>query len=479
MSAVRRIAAIVFLAATLSAAAVVDGRVEREARETDAGIPMPTAASADARSSAFYCAGATATDGGAANGTLVVANGGDRPLQGSVTVVPAGGTPVERAIEVGAAARLEVVLRDLVNAPYAAALVVLEGGQAVVEVAAAGPLGSSVVPCASTASASWHFAEGVTTRDATEVLTLFNPFADAALVDLSFMTEEGQVTPESLTGLTVAGRSLTAVDLGAHVQRREQVATTVRARTGRLVVARLQSFDGSGRAKGASLALGTPSPGTRWIFPDLLVGDGVTERIQLYNPGPAEVSVELHLSLDRGQAEPILLAVPRESRLTVVANDEARIPKDTAFAVTVIETTGAGIVAERSVERVAPGTGTGTSQSPGARASGRQWMLGAGRADRDWEASVIVYNPGTQVARVDVSLLDGGTPFRVGSLQGLEVEPGERRAIALNDAVRAGAVPLLVSADQPVVVARSLRRTGGAGLTAGMAVPVRPATALR
>ena len=61
-----------------------------------------------------------------AAGTLSIANAGDRELSGTVTVVPSEGESKALPVEVGPRSRTRVALRDVVAAPYAAALVELE-----------------------------------------------------------------------------------------------------------------------------------------------------------------------------------------------------------------------------------------------------------------------------------------------------------------------------------------------------------------
>ncbi len=332
-------------------------------------VSWPVAAPASARSSAWFCAGATSAPGGAADGTVVIANAGDRALVASVTSIPLTGEGKQATVSVPASGRASQRLVDLANAPFAGAIVELDGGEAVVELVATGPLGTSVTACASSASPTWYFAEGVTTRDAAEWLTVLNPFPEDAVVDLSFTTEEGLVTPQELTGLSVRGRGMQAIDVGKYVQRREAVSTKVAARTGRLVVARLQTFDGSVGRKGMAITLGAATPGPLWYFADGLVTEGLEERFQVYNPQTVEAEVELAIDLDDGEAEPLRITVPRESRTSVVANEETRIPKGVGHAVTARSTNGVDVVVERSIEGRAPSTRLGFGAAPGARPS--------------------------------------------------------------------------------------------------------------
>ena len=468
---------LVVIAAVLVADGLVDRTVDDtpDVRTAGTDLPVPMAAPASARSSAWYCSGATANAGGVADGTLLVANAGDRALTASITVFATQGDSRTTTVAVGAAARAAVRLADVVSAPHASAVVELDGGDAVVELATTGPLGDSVAACASSASSRWLFAEGVTTRDATELLMLFNPFPEDAVVDFSFSSEEGQTTPQALTGLAVRGRSMSVVNVGDYVQRREGVAAQVSARTGRLVVHRLQTYDGSGGRTGVSVTLGAAAEGDLWYFPEGVVGEGRGERFQVFNPSAEEAEVELSLTLDAGEAEPLRITVPPESRLTVDAANEGRIPKGVGHATTVRATSGVGVVVERSIDATTPAAArAGVSHTPGARLTARQWVSAAGQADDTVEEWLVVQNPGDRPASVSVTVLADGSRLRPDGLQDVEVAAGTRRALRLGDTVPRGPTPVLVTGTQPVVVERDLYRSKGPGVAMNLAVPLRP-----
>src|SRR5690606_5377635 len=94
----------------------------------------------------------------------------------------------------------------------------------------------------------------------------------------------------------VPGRSLVAVDVCAvDVCRHDQVATSIVARAGRLVVDRIQTFDGTEGPAGLAVTLAAPSPAPLWFLPDGFKTEGLAETVTVYNPGDvrAEVDVEL------------------------------------------------------------------------------------------------------------------------------------------------------------------------------------------
>jgi len=475
MNKVRRAPALFVLVAVLVAGGFIDSRVRRSQAPDVAAIrsQVPIAAPASARSSAWYCPGAPVT-GPQGEGSVVVSNAGGRKLRGTVMVFPDKGDSRRAPIEVGPSGRAAIKLSDLASSPYASAVVELDGGDAVAEVVATGALGDTVSPCTTSASPAWYFAEGATTKDANEVLLALNPFPDDAVVDIVFSTEEGVVTPQALTGLSVRGQAMTSVKVGDFVQRRESVSVSLVARTGRLVVGRVQTFDGTGPRKGMSVSLGAASTGPAWYFPTGLVADGQAERLHIYNPSHDEAQVEVALALDAGEAEPLRLTVPRESRLTVVAADEGRIPKGVAHSVTV-RTVGGGpdVVVERAVDGSSPSARTGLALTVGSRLPALRWATAAGAADDSTDQWVVVQNPGPRSALVSVNLLADGSPVLVGNLSSVEVPAGKRTELHVNPLLKRATTPLLVTSTEPVLVERDLYRIKGLGLAMSPAIPLR------
>ena len=152
---------------------------------------MPVASRPDAVSSAFFCAGGAAKAGAAFDSTVVVANPGASAANVLVTAYPsalpsdADGTaavaqlkPIAKEVAIGPHARAEVHLADLQSSPFAAAVVETNDPDIAVErrVASADGAETSSSACASAPSDTWYFPTGTTTRDARELLAVFNPF---------------------------------------------------------------------------------------------------------------------------------------------------------------------------------------------------------------------------------------------------------------------------------------------------------------
>ena len=433
---------------------------------------MPTAGPADALSSTWYCPLATANSAGQASGTVVVSNPTRHRLGGAVTLFTVVGKPVRVPISIPALARTAVREGDHVQAPFVAAEVDLDGGLGVVEQEVTGSLGDGISACASSASTSWYFAEGNTSKDATFLLSLFNPFPSDAIVDLSFQTDQGRAVPDAFQGLVVPGRGVIVVNVGDHVRRRDEVSTTVSARSGRVIAGKVQTHNGGGH-KGIALLLGAPRLGTTWFFPDGFFSEGVTERFHVYNPGSKEAQVQLSVALEQGAAEPFDITVPPGDRFTLVASSESRIPKGDAHAVTAESTNGVPVVVERTIDSLPPAPRQGYTDILGARTAATDWLLAAGGATEGFDEWVVVQNTSRRTAHIDFTALANGQTLPIDGLQDVTIPPGQRRGYRIGDHIKRPDLPMLVVADAPVVIERGMFKVGGIGMASAIGIPQR------
>jgi hypothetical protein len=372
---------------------------------------MPASSPADARASTWYCAAGTAVaEGGMADHTVTMFNPGGEPLVASVTVFAgdmvggagvAGEQPsITREVPLPAGGEVALRLAEVVQAPLAAALVEVDGGDVAVAHRVSGPHGADVAPCSTLAAPTWHLAWGATTRDTRDVVVLFNPFPSAATIDAVFATEEGGREPVRLQGLPVPPRSVVGIDLGDDVTRSEHVSATFSARTGNIVIDHLQEYDGSLDVRGLSLTPGVSAPGETWVFAD---GEAstqapvtpppaaatdededatdedagaddeadeaapddtepaddepiATERIVVYNPADERAEVDVQVLPDASDdAEDAAVPAPQPFGLSVGPGRfevldlgaEDRVPAGVAHTTVVRSTNGVAVVAER------------------------------------------------------------------------------------------------------------------------------------
>ena len=446
---------------------------------------MPAVADADAPTSTWFCAAGTGEPEGMADHTVALFNPGDTPVDVTITVyggavAPASApapAPVTREVAVPAGDQLELRLGDVVAAPLVSAVVEADGGGMAVGHWVAGPHGRDGGPCASAASPVWHFASGATTRDARELIALFNPFPTEATVDVVFATEDGAREPVRFQGFPVPARSVVGIDVGDDVTRKEQVSMTLRVRTGRVVAERLQQFDGILGTEGLSLALGAPEAATTWAFADGVVGDGRTERIAVYNPGETRAEVDVSVLPTTGKAapapQPFHLSIKPGDFTVVDYADEDRIPRGSDHATVVHAANGVAVVAERlTTHRLGVDDGQGGDEEadddadvagdiaagPGSVVAARTWTFPAPPAATDGGARTarfVVFNPDPErTTTVTLVEADTGHDASPDDMVDVEVAPGGRVELVLERAMADAAVAVVVLADDPVVVDR-------------------------
>jgi hypothetical protein len=472
-----RVIVLVLVVAVVAALAVVDRDVEPDALDRFGAAPlapMPIADADDVLASTWYCAAGTATEDGNANLSVVIANVGEQAATGAVEWRPVDAEPVRVPIEVPASGALTLAAVESVTAPVVSAIVETTGGRIAVEHVISGPRGSSVAPCASDASATWYLANGTTERDGVQVLALFNPFPDDAIVDITFATDEGRDEPLALSGFPIPAGSTTLVNLEAHVRRRAVTATSIEARSGRLVVDRIQSFDPSvGGRRGVSLALAAPGPAETWTFPEGLWADGLAQSWHVYNPTDREAIVLLQLFPSDGEAiEPIELTVAPRTQVAVDAAGTERIPAGVAHSSVISSINGVPVVAERALSASSPAERRGWTSSLGAPLAAERWALPLGETSGNTDEWVVVHNPGSSAVEVSLAALAGGQVIDVEGLQSLALGPGGRLALRLGDHIERSPLPLLVTATGAVVVERDLYRVGATGITTVVGIPL-------
>jgi len=422
-------------------------------------------------SSAFCAAGA----GNAASSTVYLTNSGRSAVPGVMTSVGASGTggvvpTVRRSVRVPALATLAVNPADGLPAGSSATSFAFSGGGVVATQAVSGPNGWSTAPCASRVAPAWAFAGGSTTAGNSLTLSLFNPAAAETVVNVSFITEEGVITPQQYQGLVVPPGQLVEENVGDFVLNATDIATMVEAQAGGLVSTEFQQVS-SGATGGVSLRLGSPELSTTWQLAQTTVLPHSTVDLTLANPGQAPASVTIVLGLSSGSVVPQRLVVPPASVVDFSASGTPGLPQQTPYSITV--TSSAPIAVGRSVE-APPGSSPpvwGSSSSTVTVAE--DWLVpGPGIPSAPGTpgatvSSLAVANPGGSPARVVVATLEGNRPVAM-----FTVAPG---AVVVLPAKQVGGLPVLtVSSSQPVYLEEDSGPSGAPGVVSSTGFPSDP-----
>jgi Family of unknown function (DUF5719) len=364
-----------------------------------AELQAPSEAPTVALSSSWFCAGATVSNGGPAPGELVLANAGSESLTGAVKLVSHSGRreTLEVTVPAGATRTLDEQFPSVhggPGAPWVGALVTLYGGMASVSQLVRSPEGVSAQPCASAAATHWYFVDGATLRNATEEISLINPYSEVAIADLSFTTEYGQEEPVVFEGVVVPADGLTVLNLGSHLRRRTRIAVTVSVRTGQVaafetelvtppppgapLVGRNGGLNPAAPTPGATLTLGSSAPGTSWWWPEGADGAGLTENYVFYNPGGHAATLRLSLisqGAGAGLGSSTEVTVGPYATAEVTTNGQPWALPGVTYAARVVSTNGVPVVAERSLVGGPPSPERGLGVLLGQDQPGNSWLL--------------------------------------------------------------------------------------------------------
>jgi hypothetical protein len=475
---------LVLVPALLVGAAVAERQLDDDSSAVEqvggATVALPTAAPAGSLSSTWYCSGGTAvgTEEGLAEHVVHIANVSGDELTGRVTAYPSAGEPAATEVEVPAHARVAVRVSDLVTASFAAALVEVDGGDVAVEHELSGASGRSVGACASAPSDTWYFPAGTTRAGTRLILTAFNPFPADAVIDISFDTDDGTRTPQSYQALVIPGGSVLPIDVSEVVTLREEVATQVVARSGRVVVDQIQSVADEAGARGLNVTLGSPVTAETWLFPDGVGAEGYGERIVLYNPGDVPSEVDVQVVLDdpdvNGIAEPFEVSVGPASYSSIDVLVDGRVPVGVAHAVVIRVRNEQPVVAERVITGTADAVQPGLGYTMGSPSVATRWLAPVASVDGLSGSAVIVFNPSSsETVRFSVQAVGSGQISTPDGFGDLELPPGQRRILDIGiEGLGFAPLALEVTSDAPVVAETRLGFEAGDDLNYLMAVPV-------
>jgi len=463
-------------AAILSVAVVVIG-----AALIDAAFPVSSAppgpgpgdgvpvAPVDAYSSSAFCSVGTGT---AAGSTIYLTNSTPDPVTGVMTSIGPASTSgvvptVRRRVDVPPFATGAVDPSAGLPAGSNSTSFVFAGGGMAVSQVVSGPNGWSTAPCASQASPRWAFAGGSTSAGNTLALSLFNPTASEAAVNISFLTSSGLITPQAYQGLAIPAGQMVVENVGDFVQNAADIATLVTTQSGDLVSTEFQQWS-SGPTAGVSIRLGAPALSTTWRFAQTTITPGSNASFYLANPTGNPIVATIGLGLSSGSVVPRNLVIGPLSVSAFTASGSADVPQDVPFSVTV--TSSAPIVVGRSVQAATGGALPVWGSSSATATVADRWLVPApGVAGAPGTAgatidSLAVANPGPDAARVTVSLLGGRRPTAV-----VMIAPG---GLAVLGPHQVGGLSVLsVSASRPVYVEEDSGPTGAPGVVSSAGFP--------
>ena len=189
-------------------------------------------------------------------------------------------------------------------------------------------------------------------------------------------------------------------------------------------------------------------------FPEGATGQGLTDNVDLVNPGNVDAHVQVRLLTDGGWTTVTRYNLPPRSRRTV--NLQPLVGNNQSIA-TLIQG-DQPLVSGRAITR----QNASGSYSEGAADAARRWYFADGYTVGSFEEYLSFINPGTTVAHVHIHLVNdqGGAKDA-----NTTVAPSSRTTIRVADIASEQAVSVVTTSDVPVVAERTqIFATGRQGL---------------
>jgi hypothetical protein len=423
-------------------------------------------------SSAWYCAGGTGAQGGSPT-TIVMTNSTSRPVSGTLTAVtaPAAGAPSPAPwadahavhVTVPPDAEVSVGAAELqASTSLVAESVVLDGGGVAVAEAVQSTVGWSMAPCSASTAPDWYFAHGATVQGGGLILSLFNPGATDAAVNVTLVSSTaGFLAPSAYQGIDVPPGSLVTENLGDHAPDDAAFATEVSSLSGAIVAAELEAVGTPGNG-GLAVTLGSPAPAPTWVFAQNTDVAGEAVSFHVLNPTTRPAVVSVAIELPQGAAaEPLTMTVPPQSLGTLGAESETRIPTGVPYAA-VFSSTATGIVVSRQITLPAgpPAPTSEKGDVPGVPGGSTRWLVPPVVSPGTGALSFALVDLGKRPTSVRI-LTPSGKP--VPGQGARSVRPGTPLVIA-SPGAPFGSAPFEVRADQPVAIELDASAAAGPGV---------------
>lgn len=460
-----------------------DGNVQTDLTQSNllaaTGIAeMPFVSSEDAMTTNWFCPGVPANDD-TISSSLVIANSSETDFSATVTLLSKDQTPVVNAVSVPARSHITLDARGGITSPFVSAIIEIVGPEGSVEQIVRHPAGDAVVLCATQPSKDWYFADGFTGADSIEQIVMTNPYVDATVVDITFVTTDAQRSPEQLQGFVLPPNSVVALSMDEQGARNEPiVAVSIHASSGRLVAGRAQHYLGQGRL-GYSMSLGAPAMSTQWWFADGEKIAGNSENLIIYNPSSRDRSLSvvfINGSDSANSIEPLLITAPAH-RVTTI--DTGTIPSLPVGRYGIIVSTNdqdkgdsLGIVVEQVINR-RDGNTVGTSIVLGAphNSGSTVWTSPSGVSPS--EDALQIMNTTSQEATVSVYQVGPAGAVVLGGLESLVLSAGGVLSVGVPPGLPDAQI--IVQSTTAVVVQRLfLRGHDLIGRSAALALPHLP-----
>lgn len=286
---------------------------------------------------------------------------------------------------------------------------------------------------------NWYLAEGCTGPGFVTLIEIANPQAAAATVNLTFMADDSvSVVP----AFVVPAQSRATLNVAGYMDDEWGVSTRLHSDVG-VVVERSMYSDAMTWGHNS---IGVSAPQTTWYLAEGSTGPGFETWVLVQNPGAAVANVNLTYMTPSGPVTGPSAAMQPHSRQTFDVADT--LPG--AWSVSTLVSSDHPVIAERAMY----GNGRAWAhECVGLNAPGTNWFLAEGCTGPEFETWILVQNPGTEPAHVQLTYQTASGPL-VGPTATLA--PNTRQTFDVGATVHTWDVSTRIVSDRPVVAERAM-----------------------
>jgi len=306
-----------------------------------------------------------------------------------------------------------------------------------------------------TPSTTWYMAEGSTKGGFETYVLIQNSGTNKATVDITYMTEGGSVPGPALSLYPQTRQTVNVADTLPN-----EPAVSIKVTSDNPIVAERSTYWSSNATSGfrqcAHSSVGVTTPSTTWYMAEGSTyydnQGGFDTWLLIQNPGNNVATVDVNYMTEGGSVPGPALSIPPQSRRTVNVADT--VHNEPNISIQVIS--NSPIVVERTTYWNNHLTGISRQcahSSVGVTTPSPTWYMAEGRTKGGFDTYVLIQNPGTNVAMVDVTYMTDG-----GSVPGpaLSIPPQSRQTVNVADTLpNESNVSIQVTSDSPIVAERS------------------------
>jgi len=292
----------------------------------------------------------------------------------------------------------------------------------------------------------WYFAEGTTRPNFNMYLTICNPGANDAVVNITYMLGDGTQIPQQVK---IIAHSRYTINVNEVVGEGKDVSIRVISQEP-VIVERPMYFHYGKGWPGGHVVMGKPTLDTTFYFAEGTTRENFVTYLCLQNPNAILANVKITYIFSDSTTQLQKVAVDPHNRETINVNDVVGAGKDVAIVVE----SDLPIMAERPMYFKYGGRITGGHVVIGATEPDTHFFLAEGTTRYGFQEYLCLLNPGETPANVHLRYMfsDGGI------LDQYEVvDATSRHTINVNQVVGDNKdVSVEITSDQPIVVERPM-----------------------